>query len=186
MANTGRLRHGDAREDGKIFVRYQPSSKNGEYWVTPERFALTRLYQKVRYYEAQELKLASKPKKLGRYVPLYAGPRPVRRSRKRVIQKEIDKLPYAAKDLPDMNTPLDLTIIPNYTKYGITTDGTVYRVVAATRGKTAGMSNQKVTPVIHPRGHQWCVQLTDDDGKRRRLPIRKLVLSIFGDVETIS
>lgn len=186
MANAGKLRHGDVREDGKVFVGYSPTYKNGEYWVAPERFALTRLYQKVRYYEAQELKLASKPKKLGRYVPLYAGPRRTRRSRKGVIQKEIDKLPYAPKALPDMNTPLDLTIIPNYTKYGIATDGTVYRVVAATRGQTAGMTNQKVTPVIHPRGHQWCVQLTDDNGKRRRLPIKKLVLSIFGDTETIS
>jgi hypothetical protein len=169
-----------------MFLCYGPTYKNGERWVTPEKFALTRLNAKVRYHESQRIKLDSRSKKIGRYAPLYTGPRPVRLYHRKVIQKEIDKLPYAPKSLPDMTTPFDLTIIPNYSKYGIASDGTVYRVAAATRGPTAGKANQKVTPVIHPRGHQWCVQLTDDDGKRRRLPIHKLVLSIFGDAETIS
>jgi hypothetical protein len=84
-----------------------------------------------------------------------------------------------------MTTPLDLTVIPNYSKYAVASDGSVFRIQPASRGRTAGMQH-RVTPVIHPRGHQWCVQLTDDNGKRNRIPVKKLVVSIFGDAETIS
>lgn len=32
-------KHGDVREDGKVFKRYVKHCKNGEQWVTPEQFA---------------------------------------------------------------------------------------------------------------------------------------------------
>ena len=84
-----------------------------------------------------------------------------------------------------MTTQNEMTVIPKYSKYAITSNGDVFRVQPATRGRTAGLQH-KVTPVIHPRGHQWCVQLTDDDGTRRRIPINLLVQQIFGKLETIS
>jgi len=185
METARRLRHGDTREDGFVFVSYHPSCKDGERWVPRGRFELIRLTRVTRYHETNHLRLKHKKPKNERFVSdLF----PMRRRRKpirRIIQKEIDKLPYAPKIDPDMTTPLDLTVIPNYSKYAIASDGSVFRVQPASRGRTAGMRH-RVTPVIHPRGHQWCVQLTDDDGKRRRLPIKRLVVSIFGDAETIS
>ena len=184
MEITTKLRHGQIRDDGFIFWSYQPSCRNGEYWVSPERFALLRLRQNTRYHEANHLRLKLRKPKKERFVSALFPIRR-RRSTRKVTQKEIDKLPYAPTLPLDMTTPTDLTVIPNYSKYAIAFDGAVYRVQPASRGRTAG-SVHRVTPVIHPRGHQWCVQLTDDDGKRRRLPIKKLVNSIFGDSETIS
>jgi hypothetical protein len=61
----------------------------------------------------------------------------------------------------------------------------VHRVQPATRGRTAGLLH-RVTPVIHPKGHQWCVQITDDNGKRKRIPIKKLMEEVYGNAETIS
>jgi hypothetical protein len=185
METARRLRHGDTREDGFVFWGYRSSCRDREYWVSREKFDMMRLTQITRYHETNHLRLKHKKPKKERFVSdLF----PIRRRRKplrRIIQKEIDKLPYAPKIDSDMNTPLDLTVIPNYSKYAIASDGSVFRVRPASRGRTAGMRH-RVTPVIHPRGHQWCVQLTDDDGKRKRLPIKKLVVSIFGDAETIS
>ncbi len=185
METTKRFRYGDTREDGFIFLTYRPSCKNGEHWVSPERFALMRLNRIAKYHEQNHLRVKHKKPKKERFVSdLF----PIRRRRKpvrRIIQKEIDKLPFAPILPLDMTTPSELTVIPNYSKYAIAFDGTVFRVLPASRGRTAGLTH-RVTPVIHPRGHQWCVQLTDDGGKRRRLPIKKLVNSIFGDAETIS
>jgi hypothetical protein len=33
-----RHKRGDIREDGMVFIRYEKNCKNGEYWVTPEKF----------------------------------------------------------------------------------------------------------------------------------------------------
>ena len=185
MQEAKRLRHGDVREDGFVFWGYRSTCRNSEYWVSREGFDLLRLTQTTKYHEQNLLRVKHKKPKKERFVSdLF----PIRRRRKpvrRIIQKEIDKLPFAPILPLDMTTPSELTIIPNYSKYAIAFDGTVFRVHPASRGRTAGMTH-RVTPVIHPRGHQWCVQLTDDDGKRRRLPIKKLVNSIFGDAETIS
>lgn len=185
MQEIPKLKHGHIREDGFVFWGYRPSCRNSEYWVSPERFELSRLTRITRYHEANHLRLKLKKPKNERFIselfPIRRRRRPVRK----IIQKEIDKLPYAPILPLDMTTPADLTVIPNYSKYAISFDGSVYRVQPATRGRTAGAVH-RVTPVIHPRGHQWCVQLTDDLGKRRRLPIKKLVSSIFGDSETIS
>ena len=185
MQEAKRLRYGDTREDGFIFLNYGSTYRNGERWVSPERFELMRLGRITRYHAKNHLRVKHKKPKKERFVSdLF----PIRRRRKpvrRIIQKEIDKLTFAPILPLDMTTPSELTVIPNYSKYAIAFDGTVFRVLPASRGRTAGMTH-RVTPVIHPRGHQWCVQLTDDDGKRRRLPIKKLVNSIFGDAETIS
>lgn len=185
METARRLRYGDTREDGFIFLNYGPSYRNGERWVSRERFELMRLNKITKYHENNHLKVKHKKPKNERFVselfPIRRRRRPVRET----MQKEIDKLPFAPILPLDMTTPAELTVIPNYSKYAISSDGTVYRVTPASRGRTAG-NVHRVTPVIHPRGHQWCVQLTDDEGKRRRLPIKKLVNSVFGDAETIS
>ena len=83
-----------------------------------------------------------------------------------------------------MQKPTNMTILPNFSKYGITSDGDVWRVDPPKRGRNAGAIT-KVTPVIHPRGHLWSVHLHRDDGKRMRVPIKKLMESVFGP-ETIS
>ncbi len=33
-------KRGDVGENGMVFYRYQASSKNGEYWMTPEQYAV--------------------------------------------------------------------------------------------------------------------------------------------------
>ena len=180
-----RFKYGDVRADGFIFLGYVPSCRGGEHWVSPDRFELYRLNRIMRYHAKNHLRLKHKKPKKERFV---SGLFPLRRRlshRSKISQKEIDTLPFSPKVAPDMTNQLELNVIPNYSKYAITSDGCVYRVQPATRGRTAGLQH-RVTPVIHPRGHQWCVQLTDDDGKRKRLPIKKLVASIFGDAETIS
>jgi len=41
-------KRGDVRGDGMVFYRYQASSRDGEYWMTPERYAVrTRLDQGI-------------------------------------------------------------------------------------------------------------------------------------------
>lgn len=43
-----RLKRGDAREDGMVFWAYGKGYPNGEYWVTPEKFAEIREASNVR------------------------------------------------------------------------------------------------------------------------------------------
>lgn len=82
-----------------------------------------------------------------------------------------------------MNTqPESYVVIPNFTNYAIHPDGTVMRVTASVRGRFAGQANRVVQPVIHPKGHLWCVQLTGDDGVRKRIPVKRLMEQIFGMV----
>lgn len=188
MPDTKRHRYGDVREDGKVFKEYNPKCRNGEYWVTPEQFAALRFKSTLRRQKLQE----SKPKKPKR-VTIYSHPqlrtRPFRarpfRQKRELTQKEFDMLPFGPKTTSTMTTLQDMTIIPNYSKYAITPDGTVHRVTPATRGRTAGLQH-RVTPVIHPKGHQWCVQITDDNGNRKRIPIKKLMEQVYGNAETIS
>lgn len=183
-----RHRHGDVREDGFVFVAYQPRCKNGEYWVSPERFAVRKHNATVRYREAK----AAQPKKAPRLTlknyPHFRvrpyKPRPHLR-KPELTQKEFDNLPFGPNTEPAMNAIENITIIPNYSKYGVTPDGFVYRVQPATRGRTAGLTH-RVTPVIHPKGHQWCVQITGDNGVRKRIPIKKLMQEVYGNAETIS
>jgi len=75
------------------------------------------------------------------------------------------------------------TVIPNFSKYAIHPDGTVKRVSSVSRGRYAGKTNYFVQPVIHPKGYLWCVQLTGDDGVRKRIPIKKLLTLVFGREE---
>lgn len=185
MPLTQRLRHGDTRADGFVFVSYARSCRNGERWVSPERFAALRVARIARYQKASGLRAKLKKPKNEEFASELFPIRRRRRPARRIIQKEIDTLPFAPSLPLDMKIPNDLTVIPNYSNYAIAYDGSVYRVRPATRGRTAGIVH-RVTPVIHPRGHQWCVQLTDDLGKRRRLPLKKLVASVFGASETIS
>lgn len=184
MQIARQLRYGDVRDDGFVFLNYGATYRNGERWVSPERFELMRLGRIARYHGNNHLRVKHKKPKKERFVSEMF---PIRRRRsfRGRAKKEIDKLPFAPTLPFDMTAPSELTVIPNYSKYAIAFDGSVFRIQPATRGRTAGMQH-RITPVIHPRGHQWCVQLTGDDGKRRRLPIKKLVANIFGDAETIS
>lgn len=69
--------------------------------------------------------------------------------------------------------------IPNFSKYAIEPDGTCWRCDPPTRGAFAGQV-RRVTPAIHPKGHLWSLQLTDDSGKRRRIPVISLRRLVFG------
>ena len=183
-----RHRHGDVREDGFMFVAYQPKCKNGEYWVTPQQFALRKLNAAARHHQSKQLK-PKKPLRLTlKNYPDFRvrpyKPRPHLRKRE-LTQKEFDTLPFGPNTEPAMTAIENITIIPNYSKYGITPDGLVYRVQPASRGRTAGQRH-RVTPVIHPKGHQWCVQITDDNNTRKRIPIKKLMQEVYGNSETIS
>lgn len=185
---TKRHRYGDVREDGRVFVCYRPHYKNGEYWVSPARFALLKLNATVRYHEAKEMK-PKKPLRLTlKNYPQFRvrayRPRPHLRKRE-LTQKEFDNLPFGPNTEPAMNAIENITIIPNYSKYGITPEGFVFRVQPASRGRTAGQRH-RVTPVIHPKGHQWCVQIVNDEGTRKRIPIKKLMQEVYGNAETIS
>jgi hypothetical protein len=88
--------------------------------------------------------------------------------------------------MPEIKTTLpdDLHAIENFSAYGMCPDGNVYRVRPPSRGAYAGKVGV-VRPVCHPRGHRWYVQLTDDDGKRHRLPLADLQLDVRG-LKTIS
>lgn len=183
-----RHRHGDVREDGFVFVAYRARCRNGEYWVSPERFALLKLNASVRYYETKEMK-PKKPLRLTltnypQFRVRAYRPRPHLRKRE-LTQKEFDNLPFGPNTEPAMTAIENITIIPNYSKYGITPEGFVFRVQPASRGRTAGQRH-RVTPVIHPKGHQWCVQIVNDEGTRKRIPIKKLMQEVYGNAETIS
>ena len=181
MSNLNqRLRRGDLREDGMVFRNYRPASPNGEYWVKPDLFA--RLTErearsaKARYEARQALKPQKEQDTRWRSAQ--------RNLRRRIIQKEFDKPVYPFTPSSDMN-PSELTVIPNYSKFAMAPNGDVFRVDPAKRGRTAGMNN-RLTPVIHPKGHQWYVQITDDSGVRRRVGVKKLMFALFGQSETIA
>jgi hypothetical protein len=71
--------------------------------------------------------------------------------------------------------------IPRFSNYAVEQDGTVWRAVPPVRGTHAGQAH-RLAPNIHPRGHQWCVMLTDDNGKRHRIPVKRLVNTAFGEL----
>jgi hypothetical protein len=169
-------RYGDVRADGKVFYNYTRKRKDPEVWLTREQFESYRAKDKARY----EARQALKPKK-ERNTRWRSEQRNFRR---RIIQKEFDKPAYPFTPSCDMN-PSELTIIPNYSKFAMAPNGDVFRVDPAKRGRTAGMNN-RVTPVIHPKGHQWYVQITDDYGVRRRVGVKKLMFALFGQSETIA
>lgn len=177
-------RRGDVREDGFVFVRYHPSYKNGEYWTSPNRHAQAHPVPPTRIRNRNQgtraVSLTNFPHlRIRDYRPRYSS------QKRKLTQKEFDNLPYGPNTEPTMTAIENMTILPNYSKYGITPDGFVYRVLPASRGRTAGQRH-RVTPVIHPRGHQWCVQITNDEGVRKRIPIKRLMQEVYGNSETIS
>ena len=184
------LRRGDVREDGFVFVRYHPNYKNGEYWISPNRYAQAQPVSSTRNRNRNQDTKAMSLTHLPHFRIRTYKPRHNSRKRK-LTQKEFDNLPFGPNTTPAMTTIENtttienMTILPNYSKYGITPDGFVYRVLPASRGRTAGQRH-RVTPVIHPRGHQWCVQITNDEGVRKRVPISKLMQEVYGNSETIS
>lgn len=64
--------------------------------------------------------------------------------------------------------------IVGYSGYLIDPDGTVWRKSPPKRGRSAGTTSP-VTPVIHPKGHLWSVFVYNDEGKRVRVPVNKLL-----------
>jgi len=78
-----------------------------------------------------------------------------------------------------MQTPDLLHVIPNFSNYSIDSDGNVWRTTPSRNGHYARRTH-KIAPSIHPRGHQWTVLLTGDDGVRRRASIESLQKLIFG------
>jgi hypothetical protein len=84
-----------------------------------------------------------------------------------------------AQIVPETAPPSAARAVPQFSKYAVEPDGTCWRVVPPTRGRFAG-SVRPVKPSIHPRGHQWCVMLTGDDGVRVRMPVKRLVKLVFG------
>ena len=78
-----------------------------------------------------------------------------------------------------MTDTSQLTPIPNFSAYAIELNGTVWRTTPAKRGISCGKSH-RVSPVIHPKGFLWAVQLTDDTGKRKRIAVNKLLEIVFG------
>lgn len=184
-ADTAKLRRrGDVREDGFVFVRYHPNYKDGEYWISPTRHAQAKPVPPTRIRNRTQdtgtMNLTNSPHlRIRDYRPRY------RLQKRKLTQKEFDNLPYGPNTEPAMTATENMTILPDYSKYGITPDGFVFRVLPASRGRTAGQRH-RVTPVIHPRGHQWCVQITNDEGVRKRVPIKKLLQEVYGNSETIS
>ena len=180
------LRRGDVRDDGFVFVRYHPNYKNGEYWISPNLYAKakpvpsTPSRNRNQTQDTGSMSLTHLPHfRIRAYKPRHNS------RRRKLTQKEFDTLPYGPNTKPAMTTIENITILPNYSKYGITPDGFVYRVTPASRGRTAGQRH-RVTPVIHPRGHRWCVQITNDEGIRKRIPVKKLMQEVYGNSETIS
>lgn len=73
-----------------------------------------------------------------------------------------------------------LTPLPDYPGFAITRLGEVWRTTPIARGRYAGAEPRRVTPVIHPRGHQWYVHLVSCSGKRCRVRVSRLVEETFG------
>jgi hypothetical protein len=69
--------------------------------------------------------------------------------------------------------------IPNFSKYVIEPDGTVWRTDPTERGPKANLTRPLV-PVIHPKGQSWAVFAYDDAGVRRRVRVAKLLHDTFG------
>lgn len=177
-------RRGDLREDGFVFVRYHPNYKNGEYWVPPNRHAKAKpvpaTRSRSRNQDTRAMNLTNFPHfRIRDYGPRFNS------QKRKLTQKEFDNIPFGPNTEPTMTAIENITILPRFSKYGITPDGFVYRVLPASRGRTAGQRH-RVTPVIHPRGHQWCVQITNDEGVRKRIPIKRLMEEVYGNPETIS
>ena len=172
-----RRQRGEVREDGKVFIEYRKGYRDGEYWAPPEYLAALRAKARP------AAKTTFAPFK-SRHLRTYAKRQP--RHTDGLIQKAFDTPPYDVDVDPAMNEKLELTVIPNFSDYAISPDGVVVRQKAARRGRTCGVVGYRVTPVIHPRGHQWCVQMTDDTGKRRRIPIKRLMEQVFGHPEIVS
>ena len=73
IMNNKKHKQGDVREDGMVFWEYAKSCKNGEYWVTAEKFAEKRKYReenkekvaeyKRKHYEANKEKVAEYKRK---------------------------------------------------------------------------------------------------------------------------
>lgn len=71
--------------------------------------------------------------------------------------------------------PPDLLPIPGFPAYASSPDGLdVWRVVPAKRGRTAGKPH-RMRPTKHPRGLDWAYQLTDAEGKLKRMSVPRLV-----------
>jgi len=83
--------------------------------------------------------------------------------------------PTTSATLPDQLVPL-----MDYPDYAIRPNGEVWRVTPTLRGRCAGDAPRRVVPVIHPRGHSWAVFLTDWDGRRKRVPVNRLLAKTFG------
>lgn len=195
MSET-RHRYGDVREDGKVFVSYSKSCRNGERWVTPERFALMKLNAKVRYYERKAERDDATPQEHGkkRAVTLQTNPalrirsyapRPSRRGIRILSPEQIALLPYGP-DAPSATCLDELTPIPNYDGYGVTSNGAVHRMNTPTIGRNAFLPLPRITPSIAPRTAEWAVQLKCFDGKYHRVPIRHLMERAFGSGQTNS
>jgi len=64
-----RLRKGDVREDGRVFWQYGPNYANGEYWLSPEKFAAKKATERAEYAKKKadlSAKKAALPTKLRR------------------------------------------------------------------------------------------------------------------------
>jgi hypothetical protein len=76
--------------------------------------------------------------------------------------------------------------IPGFPAYVSSLDALdVVRVKPARRGPTAGRAQHRMKAVIHPRGVDWVMQLTDEEGKRKRIGISKLaklMLDTYGPI----
>lgn len=183
MSET-RHRYGDVREDGRVFIGYVKTCKGGEYWVTPDRFALLRLNAKLRYYEKQAADDGSS-KRIGTTVKTNPNLR-VRKYAPRLSRRkpeltptQIDALPYGPNLNPESGD-LNLTRLPNYPKYAITPQGTVHRLGTAKRGKTAYINNPRVKPHLTRYGRQWCVMLDNGGRSYERVAIADLMEQVYG------
>lgn len=187
-----RHKHGDVREDGMVFVGYNKSSRGGEYWVTPERFALRRINMQVRYYEKRAQMDDASPRKRKHItiktnpalrVRAYA-PRPSRR-KPTLCPESLALLPYGP-DTPPATCISDLVPLQNYSGYGITPDGAVHRLTTPTVGKNAHLPLPRITPSRTPLSPEWGVQLKCCDGRYRRVLIRDLMRQAFSNAQTNS
>lgn len=71
-------------------------------------------------------------------------------------------------------------MLADFPGYGVTPDGEVWRCHGLKRGRYAGRGSERLTPSIHPRGHQWYVHVRDKDGVRVRVSIGRLRAMAFG------
>ncbi len=93
------LKRGDKREDGKIFWAYAKSSKNGEFWVTPEKFKEKN--EKTKYSdqlnkEKRKLRMRELRKTNPKYIYTSTPERKIKdalryQKNKRIIQARVTK-----------------------------------------------------------------------------------------------